>query len=73
MGFKVVFSVKVVEGKFIVVDLFVGMELKMCVMKVMFEWLTGDFGLVVGGEFYSMFIIDGEFEEMVESVVDVED
>ena len=30
-------------------------------------------GLAAGGEFHSTLIIDGEFEEMAESVVDAED
>ena len=73
MGLKVALSAKAAEGKLIVVDSFAGMEPKTRAMKATLERLTGDLGLAAGGEFHSTLIIDGEFEEMAESVVDAED
>ena len=73
MGLKVALSAKAAEGKLIVVDSFAGMEPKTRAMKATLERLTGDLGLAAGGEFHSTLIIDGEFEEMAEGVVDAED
>ena len=73
MGLKVALSAKAAEGKLIVIDSFAGMEPKTRAMKATLERLTGDLGLAAGGEFHSTLIIDGEFEEMAEGVVDAED